>query len=312
MNLITAQMLNEMEYLYEKGATYLQIAERMKEKYNISLHTDTVRYHVKRKHQEVKPKSEKLQEQGIEKVLTFGDCHIPYSIDGLLDIVKKHKDEITTIVIGGDLLDCEEISVFKGLGKGDLGSEMVQTHKFLKDLQDMTPNVKKILIKGNHCVRFERYLADTNTALNALHTDNVLQEIVDGFKITDFKAGKTTYYKKLEGYEVVDNWWVKYNDAIFCHPMKFSKIQGRVVNDAIDYFVRIGEHFSACFVFHTHKISMVPNFDKWGFEVGCTCLPMPYASKSGKLGLTNQNCGYHLAVFKDGKYDINESKQYVI
>lgn len=296
--------------LHDNGETYHDVSLYLRDNYGIDISSESLRYYVTRKDKPRMTKVEKLESEGVEKVLLFGDCHIPYHIDGLLDIVRQHKNEISTLIIGGDLLDNEEISVFPSLGKGELVDEMAETHKFLKELQDLFPDVKKILIKGNHCARFDKYLAETGTALNPLHSPNILREIVDGFKKVDHKHGTTTYYEKLD-YTVVDTWWYQYNDMIVCHPMKYSKIQGRVTNEAIDYFVRSGLDFSACMVFHTHKVSMIQNFDKWGFEVGCTCQPMPYAS-SGKLSLTNQANGYHIAVFKDGKYDINDSKQYII
>lgn len=294
----------------DAGYTYYDVSRFYISEFGIGINPESVRYYLTRKDKPKQTKVEKLADEGIEKVLMLGDCHIPYQIDNLLDIITKHKDEISAIIFGGDLLDNEEISVFKSLGKGSLVDEMAKTHQFLKQVQDLAPNVRRILIKGNHCARFEKYLAETSTALNPLYSPNILREIVDGFKKVDHKNGTTTFYEKLD-YEVVDDWWTQYNDCIICHPMKFSKIQGRVVNDAIDYFVRAGVDFKACMVFHTHKVSMIQNFDKFGFEVGCTCKPMPYAS-SGKLTLTNQCNGYHIAVFKDGKYDINASRQYIL
>lgn len=310
MCVLTEEQIELAKEMYEDGLTYHEICRYIENIDGTVINPESLRYHITRKNKPKLTVKDKLLEDGIEKVLLFGDCHIPYQIDELLNIVKKHKDEVSTIIIGGDLLDNEEISVFKSLGKGELIDEMVATHSFLKKVQDLTPNVKKILIKGNHCARFDKYLAETDTTLNPLHSSNILREITDGFKKVDHAAGTTTYYEKLD-YEVVDDWYVQYHDCIVCHPMQFSKIQGRVTNNAIDYFVRKGLEFRACMVFHTHKVSMIQNFDKFGFEVGCTCREMPYAS-SGKLTLTNQCNGYHVATFVDGKYDINESRQYVL
>lgn len=308
---LTSEQIALAKDMFDDNYSYYEICRRLEDLDGTIINPESLRYYITRKDKPKLTEREKLAEIGTEKVLMLGDVHIPYQIDGVIDIIKKHSNEISTIIFGGDLVDNEEISVFKGLGKGELIDEMVECHQFLKEVQDILPNARKILIKGNHEARFDKYLAETDTALNSLHTSNILQEIVDGFKKADHKKGTTTFYERLD-YEVVDDWWIKYNDSVVCHPSKFSRIQGRVVNDAIDYFVRIGESFTNCMVFHTHKVSMVQNFDKFGFEVGCTCKPMDYASKSGKLNLTNQCNGYHVAVYKDGKYDINESKQYII
>ena len=53
------------------------------------------------------------------------------------------------------------------------------------------------------------------------------------------------------------------------------------------------------------------NLGKYTVETGCLCKPQPY-SASGKLSYIPQDCGYHLAVFKDGKYDVNESRNYIL
>ena len=38
--------------------------------------------------------------------------HLPFERNDILEIVNKHKNEIDTLVIGGDLIDCQSISFF--------------------------------------------------------------------------------------------------------------------------------------------------------------------------------------------------------
>lgn len=297
--------------LYKQGYSYYDISNYYLEHYGLSIHPESVRYYITRKGKPKVTVKEKLEQDGVEKVLVISDLHIPYQRDDILDIVDKHKDEISMIVFNGDVIDCKPISKFVELGRGSLIDEMAATHEMLKQIDDITKGVKKVLINGNHENRMSKYMASKQSELNDLHTDNVLREIVEGFKKVDHEKGQITYFDKLENYMLVDNWYWRYNDTIFCHPISFSKIPARTAYNAVEYFVRNGAVFNTCLVAHTHHYGACKNLGKYTVETGSLCLPQSY-STSGKLTYIPQDSGYHLAVFKDGKYSINESKNYLL
>lgn len=297
--------------LYSNGETYHDVCLYLKDTFGVNISSESLRYYITRKDKPKITKVDKLKENGIEKVLILSDLHIPYQLDDILDIVVKHKDEITKIVFNGDIIDCKPISKYAELGRGSLIDEMAYCHELLKAIDDLTPNAEKIMIRGNHEQRMSRYMASNPSQLNSLHTDNVLREIIDGFKKVDHSKGQVTYYEKLNNYVLIDDWFYQYNDVIFCHPISFSKIPSRTAYNAVEYFVRSGYDFNACIVAHTHHYGACKNLGKFSFESGCLCKPMSYAS-SGKLAYVPQDCGYHLCVFKDGKYDFNKSRQFII
>lgn len=308
---LNEEQISEGKELYERGHTYFYISQYYLDKYGISIHPESVRYYITRKDKPKLTIKDKLMDDGIEKVLVLSDLHIPYHRSDVIDIVKKHKDEISMIIFNGDIIDCKPISKFVELGRGSLIDEMASCHEILKEIDNLTPNVRKVMTIGNHEQRMEKYMATKKSELNDLHSSNILREICDGFKKANHEKGTIVYYKALPNYEILDNWYFEYNGMICCHPLSFSKIPARTAYNAIEYFVRNGFNFDTCLVAHTHHYGACMDLGKYTVETGCLCKPQPYSSV-GKLTYVPQDYGYHLAVFKDGKYDINESRNYIL
>ena len=296
--------------LLESGETYYDISVELYKRYGLYIHPESVRYHLTRKDKPKLTVKEKLSTDGIEKVLVMSDLHVPFENENILEIIETHKDEISTLILGGDIVDCFSISSFDPLDALPLIDEMVATHQLLKKIQDITQGIRKIIIKGNHEQRYAKYLAKHPNELNKLHSDNILNEIVKGFQHYDRVKGVVSTYDELD-FEVIDDWWVNYNGMIVCHPITFSRVAAKTAQSALEYFVERNEQFDVCLVAHTHKCSSCFKFGKYSVEIGCLCRPMGYAS-SGKLTYTQQQNGYHLATFIDGKYSVNESRQYIV
>lgn len=291
--------------LYNHGNSYHEISVAMDELFGVKISDDAIRKRIKRKTEPTKKKKK------LSRCLVLSDLHVPYNRNDIIDIVKEQAWRIDTLILGGDIVDCESISVFQALGQVPLVQEMEQAWCLLKDIEDLTPNVNRIIMFGNHEARFEKYLAAKGGELQELHSKNILREIINGFESQNHINGATIEFDPLN-YTVINNWWYKHNDLIVCHPKDFSKIQGRTTVNACEYFTREGEDFNAIFTAHTHKIAeKIPNLNKWCYEIGCLCKEMPY-SKEGKLGYTPQNHGYGLAIFEDGKFSVNKSKVVVL
>ncbi len=94
-------------------------------------------------------------------VLMISDLHIPYhDIDAItiaLDYGKKNK--VNTIYINGDLIDNAMVSKFeKDLRKRSVKQEFDATKQFLVSLRKAFPKASIYWAKGNHCVRWEKFL----------------------------------------------------------------------------------------------------------------------------------------------------------
>ena len=307
---ITDEQIEFGKTLFKNGATYYDVSIELYDKYGIYMHPESVRYYLTRRDKPKLTVVEKLANEGVEKVLVLSDIHVPFECKEVLEVVEKHKDEISSIILGGDIVDCVAVSSFDPLDALPLIDEMVAAHQLLKQIQDMTPNVKRIIIKGNHEERYAKYLSKHPNELNKLHSDNIIQEIVKGFEYYDRLKGVVSKYDTLD-YLVIDDWWTNYKGMIVCHPITYSKVAARTAQSALEYFVERSVDFDTCLVAHTHKQSSCFKFGKYSVEIGCMCKPMGYAS-SGRLSYTQQQNGYHLAVFVDGKYDINQSRNYTI
>ncbi len=296
--------------LRNEGYSYGQISKYIYDKLNVYVNDETVRYNITRKFKDSLTKKDKLAKEGYKKVLVLNDLHCPFNLD-ILEIVEKHKDEISMIILGGDTIDCEEVSSFPRVGKKPLVKEMIQVHSLLKKIDNLTPNIKKITLMGNHEKRFSKYLAVTNTALNDIHSENIMKEIINGFTYYDRENDVEHKFFELKNYEVMDDWFYMVYDLIVCHPLSFSKINGRTAVSAVEYFMSHNFDFNAIAVAHTHKIASTIKYGKWCCETGSLCLEMDYAV-SGKLSYTPQDNGYLLASFYEGKFDKNESKIFYI
>ena len=95
-------------------------------------------------------------------ILLISDLHIPYhdieAITVALDYGKKNK--VNTIFINGDLIDNAQVSRFeKDLNKRSIREEFDATKQFLVSLRKAFPSASIYWLKGNHCVRWEKFLA---------------------------------------------------------------------------------------------------------------------------------------------------------
>lgn len=95
-------------------------------------------------------------------ILLISDLHIPYhdieAVTVALDYGKKHN--VNTIFINGDLIDNAQVSRFeKDMNKRSVREEFDATKQFLVSLRKTFPAAEIYWLKGNHCVRWEKFLA---------------------------------------------------------------------------------------------------------------------------------------------------------
>lgn len=94
-------------------------------------------------------------------ILLISDLHIPYhniqAITLAIDYGIEHK--VNTIFINGDLLDCAMVSKFEpDLRKRKLKEEFDLCKDFLRQLRFCFPKAEIYWLKGNHDVRWEKFL----------------------------------------------------------------------------------------------------------------------------------------------------------
>lgn len=242
----------------------------------------------------------------IERVLVLSDLHIPFhKEEDIINIVKEHSN-VSTIIFAGDILDCFSVSTFPKEMHIPLYEELKTASAFLRRIDRLTPNTKKIIFRGNHEFRFKRYLAKFQSEFSPLVSDDVLEIIQHGFTYRDYRNVKRTVEPLSDNYEVIDSWYYIYKDLVLAHPTNFSKIPMRTCVSAYDFFKNQGVDFNALAIGHTHKAGTLIHGGTLLCELGCLCRQMDYAN-NGNVNYTPQTNGYGLFVFHKDKVDIYNS-----
>lgn len=94
-------------------------------------------------------------------ILVISDLHIPYhDVDAITTAIEYGlKNEVNTIFINGDLIDFHQLSRFeKDPRKRSVKEEFSATKHFLQSLREAFPQIDIFWLKGNHDVRYEKWL----------------------------------------------------------------------------------------------------------------------------------------------------------
>lgn len=242
----------------------------------------------------------------IEKVLVLSDLHIPFHKDKeIIDIVKEYSN-VNLIILAGDVLDCFSVSTFPKEMHIPLYEELKIASSFLRKIDRLTPNTKKIVFRGNHEFRFKRYLAKFQSEFSPLVSDDILEILKNGFTYRDYKNRKRVIEPLSDNFTIIDSWYYIYKDLILAHPTNFSKIPMRTCVSTYDYFKNQGIDFNALAIGHTHKAGTLIHGGTLLCELGCLCEQMDYAN-NGNVNYTPQTNGYGVFVFNKDKVDIYNS-----
>jgi len=94
-------------------------------------------------------------------ILMISDPHFPYHNIEAISVAIKYglENKVNTIFINGDLIDCHAVSKFeKDPKKRSIKEEFKATKEFLVQLRALFPDAEIYWLKGNHCIRWERFL----------------------------------------------------------------------------------------------------------------------------------------------------------
>lgn len=257
-----------------------------------------------------------IKKESFDKsVLFINDIHCPFEREDVLDIITKHSHEITTLVIAGDLMDCESISSFPKINRLTLTDELIYTYEFLKKIRKiLNKNQKIIMINGNHEERLHKVISKmAEKEIQSFLNPNILEMFVDGFTI--YREGKKIKYEGIEGLTFIPHWYVLIDDIIVCHPKDFSRVKGKMLENVAGHFINKKFDFSTILFGHTHKMSqgIVDRYEnKYVIENPCLCKPHSY-SDCGKLGYSPQTYGYTIIKYNnDERVDPNNVRVYLL
>lgn len=102
-----------------------------------------------------------LLPKSITNILLLSDIHIPYHDIGAVTTAIDYGKEnnVDCVFINGDLIDFHRISRHEtDLRKRSTKEEFEATDAFLQKLREEFPEAAIYWLKGNHCIRWEKYL----------------------------------------------------------------------------------------------------------------------------------------------------------
>jgi predicted phosphodiesterase len=224
-------------------------------------------------------------------ILLISDLHIPYhDIDAItLALNYGVENKINTIFINGDLIDNHQVSRFeKDPKKRSVKEEFDATKQFLRSLRATFPNAHIYWLKGNHCIRWEKFLMQKASEIwddPYFHLEERLQLNEERVHLLDDKV------------------LVKAGKLSITHGHHVFKGVFAPVSPARGAFLRTKQ---TVIVGHLHRASHHPEITLDGeviscWSTGCLCELRPDYSPL----VSNSQHGFaHILVEKDGNFHV--------
>ena len=229
-------------------------------------------------------------------ILLISDLHIPYHDIDAITIALKYgiENKINTIVINGDMLDFCRISKFEtDFSKRSVKQEFDAAKQFLRVLRQLFPTQSIYWIKGNHDLRYEKYLFQK------------AQEIWDD---PYFKLEERLRLNEERVQLIDDRILVKAGKLAITHGHHIFKGIFTPVSPARGAYMKAKQNV---IVGHLHRSSFHPEVDMEGkvvaaWSVAALCQLKPDYSPL----VSNSQHGFaHILVEKDGSFSV---KNYII
>lgn len=252
-----------------------------------------------------------------QRILAISDLHVPYNYPA--EIFKGYSGNVDTIVLNGDILDCQSISFFPKKYRINFVDEMIEARQYIINLIGLIKPRKVIITKGNHEHRMLRYLSDKlNDDILNLMPDSPMDLIInDGFKNIDRLKHTEAYYPPLveifkeQNIDVYYNgdWYCRIGNVMFAHPLSYSSSMMKTTEKAVTYFSRTENRtFTAIVMAHTHKVGFFKLGNIKMYEQGCCCKIDMLDYANGKLQDPQQNGYMYISLNKDGNIIEDKTK----
>lgn len=224
-------------------------------------------------------------------ILLISDLHIPYHDIDAITIALEYgvREKVNTIFINGDLIDMHKASRFQpDPKKRSIKQEFDATKQFLRVLRQVFPDAEIYWLKGNHCIRWEKFLLQK------------AQEIWDDpyFQLEERLRLNEERIKILD-----DKVLVKAGKLAITHGHHVFKGIFTPVSPARGAYMKAKQNV---IVGHLHRPSYHPEVDMEGkvnaaWSMGCLCELRPDYSPL----ISNSQHGFaHVIVEKDGGFTV--------
>lgn len=192
--------------------------------------------------------------KGCDNILIISDLHIPYhDIDAItLALDYAQKEKVNTIFINGDLIDNHQVSKFESdPRKRSVKQEFDATKQFLQSLRKAFPEASIYWLKGNHCIRWEKFL---------------LAKVHEIFDDPYFTLEERLRLNEERVVMLDDKTLVKAGKLSITHGHHIFKGIFSPVNPARGAFLKAKQ---SVIVGHLHRASYHPEVDLDGKVIGC-------------------------------------------
>lgn len=242
------------------------------------------------------------------RILSISDLHIPFNLP--IETFSAYKGRVDTLVLNGDLEDCQSISKFSKKFRVHFTKEMIATRQYIIDLIHFLNPKTVIITKGNHEHRMGKYLSDMlNDDIMNIMPDSPMDLIINnGFLDKDrLNRTETKYSPIVEVFEntsidisYTGDWHRKVGKTIFAHPLSYSSGMLKTTEKAVDHFLRKDRDFDTIVLGHTHKVGCYIQGNINLYEQGCCCDLNRLDYNDGLLTLPGQNGFIYICQDKDG------------
>lgn len=224
-------------------------------------------------------------------ILLISDLHIPYHDINAITIALDYgkQENVNTIFINGDLIDNAQVSRFeRDLSKRSVKQEFDAAKQFLVSLRSAFPNAEIYWLKGNHCIRWEKFLSQKVREIwddPYFHLEERLRLNEQNVKILD------------------DTVLVKVGKLSITHGHHIFKGVFSPVSPARGAYMKAKQ---SVIVGHLHRASHHPEIDLDGnvvscWSTGCLCELRP---DYNPLVSNSQHGFAHIKVEKNGDYHL--------
>jgi predicted phosphodiesterase len=214
------------------------------------------------------------------RILAISDLHVPFQLPK--ETFKDYVGIVDTLVINGDILDCQAISKFPKLYRISPMEEIITARQYLIDLIEYIQPKTVYMTYGNHDARMGNYFAkNLDTDILELMPNNAIELIVeDGFRHYNKMTKAKTYYEPLAdvferiGIDVIycNDWKVKIGKTWFVHPLSYRSGILSTASKAKNYLQDTDtEMFDAVIMSHTHKVGETKIGNINLYEQGACC-----------------------------------------
>jgi len=232
---------------------------------------------------------------GCNNILMISDLHIPYQVNKAVESAINYgvEHKVNTVFINGDLMDFHGMSRYEtDPRKRSIKQEFEATEQFLEYLRYKFPQAIIYWLKGNHDVRYEKWLMTKAPML-----------FMDEYYLLQDRLNLAKYKINI----IDDNVLVKMGKLFVTHGHLLLKGVFAPVNAARGVFMKAKE---SCIIGHVHKVSEHQETTLDGsavitYSTGCLCELNPDYSPFANNYMhgfahirTENNGDYHVRNFK--------------